>query len=60
MQCQHGSGRDHTSRAPRESTHVGLMLDNYPIFGGEAKENEFEVGGGRVIGPQGSFGRVQP
>ena len=31
-----------------------LMLDNHPIFGGEAKENEFDVGGVRLIGPQGS------
>ena len=31
-----------------------LMLDNHPIFGGEAKENEFDVDGVRLIGPQGS------
>lgn len=31
-----------------------LMLDNHPMFGGEAKENEFDVGGVRLIGPQGS------
>jgi spermidine dehydrogenase len=31
-----------------------LMLDNHPIFGGEAKENEFNVDGVRLIGPQGS------
>ena len=31
-----------------------LILDNHPVFGGEAKENEFEVDGHRLFGPQGS------
>ncbi|MEZ5995796.1 MAG: FAD-binding protein [Hyphomonadaceae bacterium] len=31
-----------------------LVLDNHPIFGGEAKENEFHVDGRRLFGPQGS------
>src|SRR6202050_2903026 len=31
-----------------------LVLDNHPIFGGEAKGNEFEVQGHRLMGPQGS------
>jgi spermidine dehydrogenase len=31
-----------------------LVLDNHPIFGGEAKRNEFSVGGQRVIAHQGS------
>jgi spermidine dehydrogenase len=31
-----------------------LILDNHPIFGGEAKRNEFEVDGTRLIAPQGS------
>lgn len=31
-----------------------LVLDNHPLFGGEAKRNEFVVGGERLIGPQGS------
>jgi len=31
-----------------------LVLENHPIFGGEAKQNEFEVDGKRVIGHQGS------
>lgn len=31
-----------------------LLLDNHPIFGGEAKRNDFEVDGVRVSGPQGS------
>ncbi|NIR43294.1 MAG: NAD(P)-binding protein [Gemmatimonadetes bacterium] len=37
-----------------------LMLDNHPIFGGEAKENEFDVGGVRLFGPQGSNGFFVP
>ena len=31
-----------------------LLLDNHPIFGGEAKRNDFDVNGVRVSGPQGS------
>ena len=31
-----------------------LILENHPIFGGEAKQNEFIVDGQRLIGPQGS------
>jgi len=31
-----------------------LVLENHPIFGGEAKQNEFEVDGKRVVGHQGS------
>jgi len=37
-----------------------MMLDNHPIFGGEAKENEFDVGGVRLIGPQGANGFFVP
>ncbi len=31
-----------------------LVLENHPIFGGEAKRNEFMVDGHRLIAPQGS------
>jgi len=31
-----------------------LVLDNHPIFGGEAKQNEFVVNGTRLMAPQGS------
>lgn len=31
-----------------------LILENHPVFGGEAKQNEFVVDGHRLIGPQGS------
>lgn len=37
-----------------------LMLDNHPIFGGEAKENEFNVDGTRLIAPQGANGFFIP
>ena len=33
-----------------------LVIDNHPVFGGEAKRNEFDVDGVRLIGPQGSNG----
>lgn len=31
-----------------------LVLDNHPVFGGEAKRNEFIVDGQRTMGPQGA------
>ena len=31
-----------------------LLLENHPIFGGEARQNEFIVDGHRLYGPQGS------
>ena len=31
-----------------------LVIDNHPIFGGEAKRNELLVDGQRLIAPQGS------
>jgi len=31
-----------------------LVLENHPIFGGEAKQNEFDVDGRRIVGHQGS------
>jgi spermidine dehydrogenase len=31
-----------------------LILENHPIFGGEAKQNEFLVDGHRLVAPQGS------
>ena len=37
-----------------------LILDNHPVFGGEAKENEFLVNGHRLFGPQGSNGFYAP
>lgn len=37
-----------------------LMLDNHPIFGGEAKENEFNVDGTTLLAPQGANGFFVP
>jgi len=37
-----------------------LILEVHPIFGGEAKQNEFEVDGYHLWGPQGSNGNVYP
>lgn len=33
-----------------------LLLENHPMLGGEAKQNEFDVDGRRLIAPQGSNG----
>ena len=46
-------------KAPRATS---LILENHPIFGGEAKRNEFMVDGHRLIAPQGSdhFDTPQP
>ena len=33
-----------------------LILENHPVFGGEAKRNELEIDGVRLMGPQGSNG----
>ena len=35
-----------------------LVLDNHPILGGEAKQNEFDVDGHRLVAPQGSNGAL--
>lgn len=53
-----GAALEYAKRRRAEQT--CLMLDNHPIFGGEAKENEFDVGGVRLIGPQGSNGFFVP
>ena len=35
-----------------------LVLENHPILGGEAKQNEFDVDGHRLVAPQGSNGAL--
>jgi spermidine dehydrogenase len=35
-----------------------VLLENHPIFGGEAKQNEFDVDGRRLVAPQGSNGAL--
>jgi spermidine dehydrogenase len=37
-----------------------LVLDNHAMFGGEARQNEFDVDGYKLWGPQGSTGAVWP
>ena len=37
-----------------------MMFDPHPIFGGEAKQNEFEVDGYHLTAPQGATGIVVP
>lgn len=37
-----------------------LLLDNHPIFGGEAKQNDIFIGDDRLTGPQGSNGAGIP
>ncbi len=37
-----------------------LILENHQMFGGEARQNEFEVDGYKLWGPQGSTGAVWP
>ena len=53
-----GAALEYSKR--RKDGQTCLMLDNHPMFGGEAKENEFDVGGVRLIGPQGSNGFFVP
>lgn len=38
----------------RGARHTCLLLENHPIVGGEAKQNEFVVDGRRLTAPQGS------
>src|SRR4051794_26877739 len=37
-----------------------LVLDNHPVFGGEAKQNQMQVEGVILTGPQGSNGTIVP
>ena len=46
--------------ATRRDGQTCLLLDNHPVIGGEAKENEFAVSGERLIGPQGANGFFIP
>ena len=60
-----GGGFSGLSAAYTFKKHTGdnkncLILDNHPIFGGEAKQNEFEVDGYHLYGPQGSNGNLWP
>ena len=54
-----GLAAGYTYHKTRPASSV-LMLDQHPIFGGEAKQNEFAVDGFRLTAPQGSTGIVVP
>jgi spermidine dehydrogenase len=54
-----GGGVSGLSAAVFFQTYAGpkltcLVLDDHPVFGGEAKRNEFLVDGQRIMGPQGA------
>lgn len=49
-----GLGAAYYFKQNASSNQKCLLLDNHPIFGGEAKRNEFMVDGVRLMGPQGS------
>jgi len=58
-----GGGFSGTTAAYEFSKHrkpgqTCLVLDNHAVFGGEAKQNEFDVGGHRLVAPQGSNGAL--
>ena len=55
-----GLGAAYTFMKEAESSQSCLLLDNHAIFGGEAKQNEFDVDGTRLTAPQGSNGMVWP
>jgi spermidine dehydrogenase len=42
----------------RKPVQTCLVLENHPVFGGEAKQNEFDVDGHRLVAPQGSNGAL--
>lgn len=44
----------------KEGSRNCLLLDNHPIFGGTAKQNELDVDGYRLHGPQGSNSFIWP
>jgi spermidine dehydrogenase len=42
----------------RKPSQTCLILENHPMVGGEAKQNEFDVDGLRLVAPQGSNGAL--
>lgn len=42
------------AKSAAQRRHTCLVLDDHPVFGGEAKRNEFEVDGQKLIAHQGS------
>ena len=44
----------------RRANQTCLLLENHPVLGGEAKQNDFEVNGIQLSGPQGSNAGLIP
>ena len=42
----------------RKAGQTCLVIENHPVIGGEAKQNEFDVDGHRLVAPQGSNGAL--
>ena len=55
-----GLGAAYTFTREAEKNRSCLVLDNHAIFGGEAKQNEFDVDGTHLTAPQGSNGMIWP
>ena len=55
-----GLGAAYTFAREAGKSQSCLLLDNHSIFGGEAKQNEFEVDGVHLTAPQGSNGMIWP
>ena len=55
-----GLSAAHRFRQTRRPGEKALVLDNHPVFGGEAKRNEFLIDGHRILAPQGSNGFSVP
>ncbi len=51
-----GLSAAHRFRQARGASAPILLLDNHAMLGGEARQNEFDVDGIRLVGPQGSNG----
>jgi len=55
-----GLGAAYEFNRHRTSGQRCLLIDNHPVFGGEAKRNELEIDGYHLIGPQGANGFSTP
>jgi spermidine dehydrogenase len=55
-----GLSAAHRFRRSRGAGARVLLLDNHAMLGGEARQNEFDVDGVRLLGPQGSNDFVVP
>jgi spermidine dehydrogenase len=53
------SAAHYFAKATSNQQHA-LILENHPVLGGEARQNEFEIDGQRLLGPQGSNDYLVP